>query len=125
VLKSGNIVWQAEDNGKSTINLTLEAASLTEGRDVLASKLETVTVSEATQDGTRLAETLMRMPVRLRVPPRTQSVRVVVQTAENGPVGAVELNSKTLEAAPQEPTPEPTLISRPPRDETPTASPRR
>ena len=63
--------------------------------------------------------------MRLRVPPKTQSMRVVVQTPENGRIGAVELDRKTLDAAPQAPTPEPKLLSRPPEVETPTASPRR
>jgi len=114
VLKSGNIGWQAADNGKSTVDLTLAAASLTERGDVLASKAETVTASTASQDAARLAEVMTRMPMRLRVPPKTQSVRVVVQTAENGRIGAVELDRKTLDAAPQPPTPEPKLLSRPP-----------
>lgn len=39
--------------------------------------------------------------MRLRVPPKTQTVRVVVQNGENGLSGAVELDSKTLDAAPQ------------------------
>jgi VWFA-related protein len=114
VLKSGNIGWQAADNGKSTVDLTLAAASLTERGDVLASKAETVTASAASQDAGRLAEVMTRMPMRLRVPSKTQSVRVVVQTAENGRIGSVELDRKALDAAPQAPTPEPKLLSRPP-----------
>lgn len=123
VLKPGNIVWEASDNGKSTLNLVLAAASLTERRDVLASKVETVAVSEATQDTARLAETLTRMSVRLRVPPKAVSVRVVVESAEGGPVGSVDLNSETLAAAPQEPTPQPKLIARPPQANAPAAPP--
>lgn len=112
VLKSNNMAWQAADNGKSTIGLTLAAASLTEAREVLASKLETVTVSADAQDATRLAGTPTRMPMRLRIPPKTQSVRVVVQSAGNERIGAVELNRETLDAAPEAPTPEPKLIRR-------------
>ena len=125
VLKSKNIDWQPADSGKSTIDLMLAAASLTERRDILASKAETVTASAASQDAARLVEVMTRMPMRLRVPPITQSVRVVVQSAENGRIGAVELDRKTLEAAPQAPTPEPKLLSRPTQPETPVASPKR
>lgn len=125
VLKSGNPDWQAADNGKSTLDLTLAAASLTERGDVLASKAQTLTASAASQDSTRLAEVITRMPMRLRVPPKTQTVRVVVQSAENGRIGAVNLDRKALDAAPQAPTPEPQLISRPPENGTPAASPRR
>jgi len=103
----------------------LAAASLNERNDILASKVETVTASAGTQDATRLAETLTRIPMRLGVPPTTQSVRVAVQNADNGRIGAVELDSKTLDAAPQAPTPEPKLIWRPSEHETPAASQRR
>jgi hypothetical protein len=113
VLKSGNMVWQPTDNGASTTELMLAAASRTERGDVLASKVESLTVSVDTQDATRLADVITRMPMRLRVPPKTQRVRVVVQSAENGRIGAVELDRRTLDAAPQSPTPEPQLISRP------------
>jgi hypothetical protein len=111
-LKSGSIGWQAAENGTSTANLKLAAASLTENRDVLASKMESVTVSADSQDSTRLAGTLTRVPIRLRVPPKTRSIRVVVQTAEDGRIGATEIDQKTLDAAPQAPTPETKLIRR-------------
>lgn len=47
VLKSGNVVWQPADDGKSATNLTLAAASLTADRMVLASKVMSVTASAA------------------------------------------------------------------------------
>ena len=56
VLKSKNIDWQPADSGKSTIDLMLAAASLTERRDILASKAETVTVSAGSQDAAQLAK---------------------------------------------------------------------
>ena len=113
VLKPGNDIWKPADIGKSTMNLTLAAASLTERRDVLASKVETLTLTANSQDASRLAEIPTRMPMRLRVPPKTRSVRVVVQTSENGRIGAAELDSKSLDAAVQTPTPEQKLIVRP------------
>ena len=125
VVKPKNIVWQAADDGKSTTDLLLAAATLTERRDILASKVETVAAPAVTQDPKRRAETEIRMPMRLRVPPKTQSVRVVVQTPENGLIGAVEVSRKTLEAAPAAPTPEPELLSRPAKREAPTVLPTR
>ena len=123
LLKSKNLLWQAADAGKSTTNLMLAAVSLSANRDILASRLETFTVQANTQEPTRLAATLTPLSVTLRVPRRTQSVRVVVQTAENGRLGTVELDSKTLDAAPETPTPEPKLVSRPPAQTTPPAPP--
>jgi hypothetical protein len=100
----------------------LAAVSLSANRDILASRLETFTVQANTQEPTRLAATLTPLSVTLRVPRRTQSVRVVVQTAENGRLGTVELDNKTLDAAPETPTPEPKLVSRPPAQTTPPSS---
>jgi len=96
----------------------LAAASLNEDRAVLAGKVETVELAAATHDLARLPDTVAKVPVRLRVPPKTRTVRVVVQTAENDRIGAVEIDSKTLNSAPQAPTPE-KLISRPRNNECP------
>jgi hypothetical protein len=112
VLKSGNIPWETGDNGRSTTNLMLAAASLDENRAVLAGKLETLGVTAATQDVARLPETVTRLPVRLRIPPKTRSVRVVVEAADNDRIGAVEIDSRTLNSAPLASVPE-KLIPRP------------
>jgi VWFA-related protein len=114
VLKSGNIVWEPTDNAKSTTHVILAAASLNERRNILAWRAENVTVGADYQDAGRLADVRTRMHLRLRVPRKTQAVRAVVKAAENGPIGAAEFDEKTLDAAPQAPTPEPRLRSRPP-----------
>lgn len=123
VLRTNNIVWQTADDAKSTLDLTLAAASLDESGHILASKLEAVTVSRDSQDARRLAETPVRMSVRLRVPAKTLRVRVVVQTAQDGRLGAVQLNSEVMAAAPQAPTQKPGFISRPPSRKTSASSP--
>lgn len=116
VMNSGKLGWQAADNGTSTTDLMLAAASLNQARGFLASKVETITISEATQDASQLSKIVMRLPMKLRVPPGTMTVRGVVQTAESGRLGSVELDSNTLKAAPEAPTPEPKLISRGPKE---------
>ena len=121
LLKSRNSNWEVADDGKSTTNLTLAAASLAGGRDILASKVETLTVTAGTQDAARLAEMPARLPVTLRFPRKTQTVRVVIQTAESQRIGAVELDRKTIDAAPAAPTPAPKLITHAQKQETPTA----
>ena len=50
--------------------------------------------------------------MKIRIPDKTQSVRVVIETAGNGRTGAIELDRETIDAAPAAPTPEPTLIIR-------------
>lgn len=124
LLKSGNGNWEAADDGKSTTNLTLAAVSLAGGRDILASKLETLTVTAGTQDAARLAEMPERLPVTIRFPRKTRTVRVVIQTAESQRIGAAEVDRKTIDAAPEAPTPEPKLALRLQNQETPTAPPK-
>ncbi len=122
VLKPLNLDWQAADNGRSSVKLMLAAASLTGRRDILASKVEDLTASADNQDAARLAKTMTRLPVTIRVPRKTQSVRVVIQTSETGRIGAVELDRKTLDAAPEMPAPQPALIPHPKGQDAPAAS---
>jgi VWFA-related protein len=114
LMKSRNGNWEPSDNGKSTTHLMLAAVSVARSRDILASKVESLTVTANTQDTTRLAETPARLPVMIRITRKTQFVRVVIQTGESDRIGTVELDRKTIDAAPEAPTPQPKLIPRPP-----------
>jgi VWFA-related protein len=114
LMKSRNGNWEPSDDGKSTTNLMLAAVSVAGSRDILASKLESLILTANTQDATRLAEMPARLPVMIRIPRKTQFVRVVVQTGESDRIGAVELDRKTIDAAPEAPTPQPKLIPRAP-----------
>jgi VWFA-related protein len=111
VLKPKNIGWQAADNEKSTTNLMVAAVSLSNRRDILASRLESLTISTNTQDASRLATTLTRLPIRIRVPRKTQDVRVAIQVGDSGRIGTVELDRKMIDAAPESPTPDPKLTT--------------
>ena len=104
-LKSRNDNWEPAGNGKSTTNVTLAAVSVTGSRDILASKLETMTVTANSQDASRLARLPALPPVSIRVPRKTQIVRVVIQARESDRIGAVELDHQTIDAAPAVPAP--------------------
>jgi hypothetical protein len=123
LLKSERSNWEMADEGKSTTNLTLAAVSLARARDILASKLETLTVTAGTQDAAHLAEMQTRLPVTIRFPRKAQTVRVVVQTAESQRIGTAELDRKTIDTAPEAPTREPILIPRLHKQETPITPP--
>jgi hypothetical protein len=99
VLSPRNLDWQPGDDGKSSLDLSLAAASLSGNRDFLASRVESLTVTTNDQDATLLARTEARLPMTIRIPRKTQSVRVVVQTAGNGRVGTVELDRKSIDNA--------------------------
>jgi hypothetical protein len=101
------------DHGRSGANVTVAAVSLSARRDILGSKLQRLTVLSSSQDAARLAQSSTLLTVTVPVPRHTQSVRVVIRTDDDGQIGVVELDRKSLEAAPESPTPEPELLKRP------------
>jgi hypothetical protein len=95
VLSPRNLDWQPGDAGKSSLDLLLAATSLSGDRSFLASRLESLTVLVDTQDAKQLANTGTRRVMTIRIPRKTQSLRVVVQTSDNVRTGAVELWERT------------------------------
>jgi VWFA-related protein len=114
LLQSKGIDWQAIDDGKSSAEITLAAVSITGGQEVLASKVERLILSVHTQDPSHLARLVTHLQLTIRVEPKTQSVRVVAETANGGPTGAADLDRQTIEAAPATPAPLPQLLCRQP-----------
>jgi hypothetical protein len=68
-----------------------------------------VAQSAPTQDPAQLAKEVMRVKLTIRVPRKTQSVRVVVET-EEGRIGAADLSRQTIDTTPATPAPEPQLV---------------
>jgi VWFA-related protein len=112
LLASRNVDWQPTGDGRSTADLMLAAASLSGSRDFLATRVQGYTALANDQDHARLAKAVTRIPVTIRIPRKTQTVRVVIQLS-NGRTGTAELNRKAIDDAPQAPTPEPKLIPQP------------
>ena len=113
LLKSTHLRWQATDDGRSGANVTVAAVSLSGHRDILASRLEKLTVLSNSQDAARLAHSNTLVTVTVPVPRRTQTVRVVIRADDGGQIGTAELDHKTLSTATETPTPEPHLLPRP------------
>jgi VWFA-related protein len=120
LLKSKNLDWQPADNGKSTAKVLLAAVSLTADGDILASKVERLTLTGGTQDPALLAGDEARLTLTIRVPRKTQRVRVAMETEEGGRIGAADLDRKTIDSAPSTPTPEPQIVPRQINQEPPT-----
>ena len=114
LLKSKGLDWEPIDNGKSTADITVAVASLTGNQEVLASKVERLVLRAPTQDPTHLANLVTPLQLTVRVPRKTQSIRVVTETANGGRIGAADLDRKALDAAPATPTPEPQLVRQQP-----------
>jgi len=115
LLKGRDLYWQPSGNGSSNANVTLAVVSRAGGGEVIASKVQGLTVSGPTQNSMNLAEMVTHLPVTVRVPKNTQAVRVVVECEDNGRIGAVDLDHQVIADAPAMPTPVPTLKHRPKR----------
>jgi hypothetical protein len=113
LLKSTNLRWLATNDGHSGANVTVTAVSLSERRDILASRLQRLTVLSSSQDAARLARSNTLLTLTVRVPRHTKRVRVVIRTNDGGQVGTAELDRKSLNAAPESRTPVPDLQKRP------------
>ncbi|MGB7729760.1 MAG: VWA domain-containing protein [Candidatus Acidiferrum sp.] len=121
-LKSKNVIFQPTNDGKSTVILTVAAASLNGDRTILASKMENVTLVATNPDATQLSQVLSRFQLTIRVPRKTQIVRVVMENQDAGRMGSADLDRKTIDAAPARGTPTPQVHRRPP-DSVPAATP--
>lgn len=107
---SKNISLEPDDtNGGASATLTLGAASLDPMRNILASKLETLHLVAKSPDLAKLPPVVSRVRVTVRIPRRTKNIRVVVEDAAGGRMGASSLDRKALDAAPAAPTPDPQL----------------
>jgi hypothetical protein len=87
---------------------------------MLSSRVENVTLSRATEDQTPPGQQIARLTLTTPVPRKTRSVRVVVGTEKGGRIGGADLDRKTIDAAPEAPTPNAQLLHRQ-QNETPSA----
>jgi VWFA-related protein len=104
-----NLDWIATDDGKSAARLMVAAVSLDGNQKFLASRIERVAIQSVIQDPARRAEALNVLQLTVRVPQKTQSVRVVVETDPGGRIGTAALDRKVIDASPATPSPEPNL----------------
>ncbi|WP_348269817.1 VWA domain-containing protein [Edaphobacter paludis] len=112
-LNTKNLGWQAAADGKNTADIGFVAASLSARRDVLASKTEDLRLINNSSNPVRTEKPHAHLTMTLRVPRRTKSVRLVIGSLADGRMGAVELDRKAIDAAPDMPTPQPKLIPQP------------
>ncbi len=113
MLASKNLTWLPADDGKDSARLTLAVASLDPNRAVLASKVEHVTLEVEPAKLDRVPQVATQFRVAIRVPGKTKSMRVAMESDDGGRIGAAELNRKSIDAAPEAPTAEPQLNPQP------------
>jgi VWFA-related protein len=107
------IRWQPAEGQQSTAGFILATASRDKQQDVLSSRIEGLSITAHTQDPIHLVKSVSRIPLTVRIPHKTDTVRVIVQAREGGLIGTADIDRKALDAAPTAPTPEPTLQTRP------------
>ncbi len=80
---------------------------------MLASKVEHVTLEVEPAKLDRVPQVATQFRVAIRVPGKTKSMRVAMESDDGGRIGAAELNRKSIDAAPEAPTAEPQLNPQP------------
>jgi hypothetical protein len=106
-VNSKNLEWHKRDDGASTAGFYLAVVSLNSNKSVLASKWGKLTGVMHTQDAASLANADCEFDLPVRVPAKTRSVRILVETEDSGRMGAVDVSRDALQAAPSKPTPPP------------------
>ncbi len=104
-----NLDWMASGDGKSAANLMVAAVSLDGNQKFLASRIERIAIQSMIQDPAKRAEALNVLRLTVRIPKKTKSVHVVVETEPGGRIGAAVLDRKFIDEAPATPSPEPGL----------------
>lgn len=111
-LKSKNVTFRPTEDGKITAKLLLGASSLSKNRHALTAKIEKLTITAASSDPVQLPDVASRLQLMIRVPRKTQIVRVIVEDEDGARMGSADLGRKVIDAAPATPTPEPNLTPR-------------
>lgn len=75
----------------------------------LSAKVFASLLTTTTQDLARLPAVVSHFPVVVPYPKRTRTIRIVVGDQNGGRIGTAELDRKSIDAAPDAPTPEPQL----------------
>ncbi len=98
-VKPSHLGWAVRENNIKQANLVLGMLSLSRGKKILASRFETVQLHSSAADPDAVQEEV-RFKLTARIPPKTETVRIVLRVADNGRTGTVDLGEKTLAEAP-------------------------
>lgn len=108
-IRGKNLGWLTDANGLPSVDLAVAAASLNADGKMLASRLFATTATSRMQNPDQLSPWPIRIPVTIRTPRKTRTIRVVVEAQPADRIGSADLNRKALDAAPAQPTAQPQL----------------
>lgn len=110
------LAWQTAKSGQSSTTVIVtgvsRAVSRYGGEHVLASRVAKFYLLARSQDPVRLAEVKPEVKLTLPYPKQTKNVRVVLATDDGARIGSVDLDKKTIDAAPEMPSPQPAIFKR-------------
>jgi VWFA-related protein len=102
--------WQATEDGKSSTTVIVTAVSRSGREDMLASRIAKFYLLAASQDEGQLENAKPTVKIALPVPRDTKNVRLALATEGGERIGSVDVDRKTIDAAPEAPTPQPQLV---------------
>jgi VWFA-related protein len=117
--------WAPTDDGRSSANLIVAGVCLSGDDQILASRLERMTVwsrNSTLHSESVTTELATSVPLTIRIPRKTKKVRVLMETERGGRIGAADIDRKTIDAAPAASTPDPALAPKRP-DYVPSSAP--
>jgi VWFA-related protein len=102
--------WQTAEDGKSSTTVIVTAVSRSGREQVLASRVAKFYLLASSQDTDRLAGAKPEVKMTLPVPRDTKNVRLALATEGGERIGSVDVDRKTIDAAPVAVTPDPGLL---------------
>jgi hypothetical protein len=99
MLPSKDLDWKAAGNGKSKADLILITTILDKRGDVLVYERESRSITTDTEDAVKLARANMPLSAKVKIPTKTNKVRLLIQSADERDISAFEVDRRTIYAA--------------------------
>ncbi len=106
-----NLSWSTSELGAAPkAQILLAAATRSKSGSILSSKLQSLKITAATSPLPPPNRPIGPFKLTLRLPAKAQNIRVVLATEGGSRIGTVDISRSTIDAAPDQPTPDPQLI---------------
>ena len=113
-LNDKKLHWQAAENGKSSTTVIVTAVTRSGHEDVLAMRVAKFYLLAASQDAEKLSGARPQVKMTLPVSRNMTNIRLALATEGGERIGSVDVDRKTIDAAPVAPSAQPALSRRNP-----------
>ncbi len=104
-LSDKHLHWQTAQDGKSSTTVIVTAACRSGRDEILDSRAAKFYLLAASQDAAKLADVKPRVKMTFPIPRDTRSVRLALAAEGGESIGSIDVDRKTINAAPQTPAP--------------------